>query len=88
MEKDETRVSLYDYRGRPDHDGKGQDIYKTSKERGVAYETREVDTPKYKGKVIVYPKWFLDEYFTSSTPPTQKQISTYDSSKDSDDLPF
>jgi hypothetical protein len=77
MTKDETMMSLYDYRGHKDRNGEGQRIYAKAKEQGVAVGARDVEHEKYKGKVMMYPKWFLDEYFNTKTTNT-----------DHDDLPF
>ena len=58
---DNKYVSLFEYRGRPDFEKVGKLVYEYSKFRNVKTYTRNV--PKKKIKVIIYPKWFLDEYF-------------------------
>ena len=77
MTKDETMMSLYDYRGHKDTNGEGQRVYAKAKERGVTVDARKVEHERYKGKVMTYPKWFLDEYFNTAS------VST-----DEDELPF
>lgn len=77
MAKDETMMSLYDYRGHRDLNGEGQRVYARAKEDGVTVQAREVAQERFKGKVMTYPKWFLDEYFN------KKAANTND-----DELPF
>jgi hypothetical protein len=83
MAKDETMTSLYDFRGRSDYDKKGQDVYETAKKRGIKCEGRKIENPKYTGEVVLYPKWFLQEYFYGEDP---KDNITQDI--ENDDLPF
>jgi hypothetical protein len=83
MAKDETMISLYDFRGRADYDKKGQIVYDAAKKRGVVCESREIENPKFTGKVLLYPKWFLQEYFYGEDP---KDNITQDI--ENDDLPF
>jgi len=77
MTKDQTMMSLYDYRGHKDTNGEGKRVYAKAKEQGVTVDAREVEHERYKGLVMLYPKWFLDEYFNTTT------VST-----DEDELPF
>ena len=46
-------------------------------------ETKEISNPSYEGKILMYPKQFLDNYFDSPPPvePTRPQA-------EEDDLPF
>lgn len=81
MTKDETMMSLYDYRGHKDTNNEGQRVYAKAKERGVTVQSRDVDHERYKGKVMMYPKWFLDEYFHPTIELTAKDTQH-------DDLPF
>jgi hypothetical protein len=63
--KDTRMMSLYDYLGRPAGDVLGQQVARaaTKHEPKVKFGTRYVETKTYKGDVMLYPKWFLDEYF-------------------------
>jgi len=67
MKKDEKMLSLYDYLGR----AAGSDLGKEVMDAALAYpkfikvEVREVSNPAYTGKVMLYPQWFLEEYFSS-----------------------
>jgi hypothetical protein len=81
MTKDETMISLYDYRGHADYDKKGRDVYEAAKRKGIVCESREIENPGYTGMVLLYPKWFLDEYFHPKTNQTVQEILD-------DDLPF
>ena len=67
MKKTKTMemMSLYDYLGRAAGPDLGQQVAQSaakSKPR-PKMETRYVNQGGYKGDVILYPKWFLDEYF-------------------------
>ena len=67
--KDTTMRSLFDYLGRPAGDALGQQVARaaTGHTPKVKFGTRYVETRTYKGDVMLYPKWFLDEYFTGGT---------------------
>lgn len=56
--------SLYEFRGHAAGKmGDGKRVYKEAKRRGVEVRSQEVDNPKYKGLVMIYPKSFLNKYF-------------------------
>ena len=59
-------LSLYDYLGKPAGKELGGNVFKAASSQKVPYSIREVTNPKYKGKVMLYPKWFLNEYFKVS----------------------
>ena len=64
-----TMMSLYDYLGRAAGPDLGQQVAQSaakSKPR-PKIETRYVNQGGYKGDVMLYPKWFLDEYFGGGT---------------------
>ena len=81
MTKDETMMSLWDYRGHADKDKTGQRLYEAAAKK--AGESRSTRTPQeqYKGRVLLYPKWFLDEYFNPTINLTAKDT-------EDDELPF
>ena len=81
MERDETMMSLYDYRGRRDYDNIGQKVCDRAMEMGVKIQDKHIENPKYKGVVKMYPKWFLDEYFDNTPTITTTKV-------DPDELPF
>tara|TARA_Y100000389_G_scaffold192911_1_gene221077 strand:+ start:286 stop:531 length:246 start_codon:yes stop_codon:yes gene_type:complete len=81
MTKDQKMLSLYDYLNKPAGKELGGEVMKASKAHTtfIKIETKTVDSPAYKGKVCLYPKWFLDEYFNGKKTP---------STVTEDDLPF
>ena len=73
---DNTLLSLYDYLGHAAGVKLGDEVNKVAQLRDIPARTRQVNNPKYEGKVMLYPKWFLDEYFGNSQE------------EDDDSLPF
>lgn len=65
-------VSLFEYLGKPAGSSLGDKVYKAAKKSKTTVTTREVHTKNYQGKVMLYPKEFLDGFFNEKT----------------DDLPF
>lgn len=94
---DTTMLSLFDYLKKPAGKDLGGEVYKESKKKKVKIkvETREINNRVYTGKVMLYPRWFLDEYFKKDDNQEelhfQKQSYAqehgYDGTGD-DDLPF
>lgn len=66
-------MSLYDYLGHAAGKELGEQVAKRATSMGVKMDTREVSNPKYTGKVMLYPKTFLDKCFKF---------------EETDDLPF
>ena len=56
-------ISLYDYLGRAAGPDLGKQVATAAAKAGVKHEIREVNNPKYKGPIMLYPKSFLDLYF-------------------------
>jgi hypothetical protein len=56
-------LSLFDYLGKPAGIELGDKVYKAAKASQVPTSIREVHTKTYSGKVMLYPKEFLDSYF-------------------------
>jgi len=56
-------VSLFEYLGKPAGSSLGDKVYKAAKKSKTTVTTREVHTKTYSGKVMLYPKEFLDEFF-------------------------
>ena len=73
----EELLSLYDYLGKAAGKELGKDVNLQAQQEKIPRSTREISNPKYKGKVMLYPKLFLDKYFN-------KTIENYET----DDLPF
>jgi hypothetical protein len=88
-------LSLYDYLGKPAGGKLGQQVASAASRAGIRLESREVENPKYKGKILLYPKDFLDFYFrepeVEPTPTPANKVEAEDlfgSDEDLDDLPF
>ena len=60
-------MSLYDYLGRAAGPELGQQVAQAAAKKKVKFDTRFVEQGGYKGDVMLYPKWFLDEYFSGGT---------------------
>ena len=56
-------VSLYDYLGRAAGPKLGKDVFVAAVAKKVNTTTKQVSNPVYKGKIVMYPKSFLNEYF-------------------------
>jgi hypothetical protein len=59
----EEILSLYDYLGKAAGKELGAAVNNFAKINKIPVTMKEVNTPKYKGKIMMYPKSFLDEYF-------------------------
>jgi hypothetical protein len=76
-------LSLYDYLGKPAGGKLGQQVAGAAYKANIKLETRDVENPKYTGKILLYPKDFLDFYFREpEVEPTLGDRQDYD------DLPF
>ena len=62
-EKIMQMMSLYDYLGHAAGPELGRQVAEAASMSRVKSEMREVANPKYTGKVMLYPKAFLDLYF-------------------------
>ena len=56
-------MSLYDYLGRAAGTELGDQVYRAAAQSRVPVATREISNKAYTGKVMLYPKSFLVEYF-------------------------
>lgn len=66
MENDKM-LSLFDYLGHPAGSDLGKKVAGMAARLKVHINTREVETKTYKGKILLYPKSFLDVYFNNKT---------------------
>ena len=57
-------MSLFDYLGRPAGSELGQRVAAAAMENFVKMETRHVSTKNYTGDIMLYPKTFLDQFFS------------------------
>ena len=74
-------LSLYDYLNKAAGPELGKKVAKEATRQNVVIETKEVSNPGYKGKILMYPKTFLDSYFNPAAPSFKPE-------EDLDDLPF
>ncbi len=56
-------LSLYDYLGKAAGKELGAAVNNFAKENKIPVAIKEVSNPKYKGKIMMYPKSFLEIYF-------------------------
>jgi hypothetical protein len=66
--EEEIMLSLYDFLGKAAGTELGAEIYKESQNKNVKtkVKTREISNKAYTGKVMLYPKSFLEEYFNKT----------------------
>ena len=57
-------MSLYDYLGHAAGHELGKQVASAAARAGVKGSMREVSNPVYKGPVMLYPKSFLDNFFS------------------------
>ncbi len=63
-------VSLYDYLGHAAGSELGKEVATAATLMRVPMDNREVTTKTYQGRIILYPRWFLDNYFTDKSTQT------------------
>jgi hypothetical protein len=56
-------MSLYDYLGRAAGSELGKQVAETAVKLKETIKEQDVSNPKYTGKVLLYRREFLDEYF-------------------------
>jgi hypothetical protein len=81
-------LSLYDYLGKAAGEQLGKEVYEAARTQGVKAQSREISNPKFEGKVLLYPKDFLDFYFRESTEDVLPEGHDWTGNIDDDDLPF
>ena len=75
-------LSLYDYLNRAAGSALGKKVAAEAGKQGVLIETKEISNPSYEGKILMYPKKFLDNYFNPPAPGPRRPEA------EEDDLPF
>ena len=58
-------MSLYDYLGKPAGSDLGNQVFRAASVSKIPVKTKEVTTPKYKGKIMMYPENWLIGYFST-----------------------
>lgn len=61
--KIKVMISLYDYLGKPAGKELGAQVAAFAASKKAKFETRQVTNPRYTGKVMLYEKSLLDEFF-------------------------
>jgi len=61
----EKFMSLYDYLGKPASSNLGEQVFRAASVSRIPVKTKEVTTPKYKGKIMMYPENWLIGYFST-----------------------
>jgi hypothetical protein len=61
----EKFMSLYDYLGKPAGSDLGNQVFRAASVSRIPVKTKEVTTPKYKGKIMMYPENWLIGYFST-----------------------
>ena len=82
MEKETKFLSLYDYLGHAAGSKLGAEVATAAKTTLQPIQTRDVENPKFKGKVLLYTLEFLDSYFRPDF------IVDYNITSQDDELPF
>ena len=59
----EEMLSLYDYLGKAAGRDLGNQVYKAASAQKIKVTEKHVSNPAYSGKILMYPKSFLDNYF-------------------------
>ena len=78
-------LSLYDYLKKAAGPELGKEVAKEATRRSVPFSSKEIDNPNYTGKILMYPKDFLDDYFGNSKTAKPEPPR---SEPEIDDLPF
>ena len=73
-------VSLYEYLGRPAGGPLGIDVYNSAMRLNVPFAQHQISNPRYSGKIMLYPREFLNTYFNDS--------NDFDATYEDLDLPF
>jgi hypothetical protein len=71
-----ANTSLFDYLRKPAGAELGIVVYQAARRARSPIGIREIETRKYRGKVVLYTKEFLDQYFKASTS-LQSTKNTY-----------
>jgi hypothetical protein len=82
-------LSLYDYLGKAAGSDLGKEVWDAASKQGIKAQSREVSNTKFKGKILLYPKDFLDFYFREPESIHQEDLpGILNRVIDEDDLPF
>ena len=71
---EENMISLYDYLGKPAGSNLGKAVSTAAKKANIKVTSRDVSNSKYTGKIMLYPKEFLINYFNPNKEPVQIEL--------------
>ena len=71
---EENMISLYDYLGKAAGSDLGKAVSTAAKKANIKVTTRDVSNHKYTGKIMLYPKEFLVNYFNPNKEPVQIEL--------------
>jgi len=82
-------MSLYEYLGHPAGSDLGKTVAEVATAKRVEITSHEVSTARYTGRILKYPKSFLDEYFGKTTEKVSELPKIeYEEDPSKDELPF
>jgi len=82
-------LSLYEYLGKAVGSDLGKEVAAAAYKAGIKIQEREISNTKFTGKVLLYPKDFLDFYFREPELNLIDELpGTLNKVIDEDDLPF
>lgn len=82
-------LSLYEFLGKPAGGPLGKEVWDAANKQGIKAQVREISNPKFTGKVLLYPKDFLEFYFREPESIHQEDLpGSLNRVIDEDDLPF
>lgn len=82
-------LSLYEYLGKAAGGPLGKEVWDAASKHGIKAQSREISNPKFEGKVLLYPKDFLDFYFREPESIHMEDLpGSLNRVIDEDDLPF
>lgn len=86
----ENYLSLFDYLGRAAGSELGLEVEEAASKQNITIRIKQVTTKTYSGKINMYPKEFLDSYFTKPALGTEILYNEPDNLPPdySDELPF
>jgi hypothetical protein len=71
---DKNFISLFDYLGKPAGSDLGKRVFNFASLKKAPYKMREISNSKYTGKVVLYTREFLDEFFRLDITPDLDEI--------------
>ena len=81
-------LSLYDYLGRAAGSELGKQVADYASVRKTKFGTKTINVPTFKGKIMVYTKEFLDEFFIVQKIFQKQSLERKVSDTEDNNLPF